>query len=333
VQGEHIAAGGSAHPVILPGTKSTVVELLTESPIMMGNNFLDVYTFDAAVTGNQSRTLIARIKEENPMYLHSFGVTPNHVVLPFNLMNGGIGPGKKPFIINNFNPKWKGIHVLNIHDGSVKVFDDMDPFMHVHTANCYENASGIVMDVGAYEGMPFSVGTGAINIQFSLNKTLRDSKDMGLRSMVRRFHLNNATGKTTVQNLTRPGFDYDFFKINPAYTGLPHCVYYAVEWFHNQKDYASMAIMKHNVCKGTKLYWSKPNVYVNEPWFISSGPGAVEDEGTLIFTANDGNAGTAKFYALDAQTFTEIQTIALPTHLPFQAHGHFVPTTAETVVV
>jgi beta,beta-carotene 9',10'-dioxygenase len=332
VQGGHMASGGSAHPVVLPGTE-TVVELLTESPMLLGSNYLDVYTFDASVTADQSRKLVARIKEDSPMYLHSFGVTPNHVILPFNLMNGGIGPGRLPLIINNFSPKWKGVHVLNIHDGSVKVFDDMDPFMHVHTSNCYENASGIVMDVGAYEGMPFSVGTGAINIKFSLNKTLRDSKDLRLRSTVRRFHLNNVTGKTTAEQLTEPGQDYDFFKINTAYTGLPHCIYYAVEWFHDRKSYASMAIMKHDVCKGKKVWWNRPNVYVNEPWFIPSSPGSAEDEGTLIFTANDGNAGTAIFVALDAQTFTELQTITLPTHLPFLAHGHFLQTSADTLLV
>ena len=27
----------------------------------------------------------------------------------------------------------------------------------------------------------------------------------------------------------------------------PYCIYYAVEWWHDDKNYASMAILKHNV--------------------------------------------------------------------------------------
>ena len=42
--------------------------------------------------------------------------------------------------------------------------------------------------------------------------------------------------------------------------GLPYCVYYAVEWWHDAANYSSMAILKHDLCNGTRTYWSRPSV-------------------------------------------------------------------------
>merc|ERR1719401_950083 len=251
-------------------------------------------------------------------------------------MMTGIGPGHEPFLIGHFHENWDGIHVVDF-EGNVKVYDDMDPFTHVHVVNSYENATGIVLDLGAYAGIPFGtasaeVAWGVMDIHNSLNKTLRDSKPQTLRSQVRRFFLNNVTGKTTVMNLTGAVTEDDFFKINPAYQGYPYCIFYSVRWFHDKIDYTSMSVVRHDVCIGSESFWYRPNTYVNEPTFIPSTSGGAEDEGVVIFTAIDGEARKAIFVALDAHTFTEIERIELPHHIPFTAHGLFVPETSETVI-
>merc|ERR1719506_3020997 len=50
----HMAAGGSAHPLPRPGTKS-VVEIIASAPALLGNHYVDIYTFDATVEGLQNR--------------------------------------------------------------------------------------------------------------------------------------------------------------------------------------------------------------------------------------------------------------------------------------
>jgi len=92
--------------------------------------------------------------------------------------------------------------------------------------------------------------------------------------------------------------------------------------------------MKHDICQNKITYWSEPNVYVNEPFFVSGEQGE-EDEGTLIFTALDGHTEKSIFVALDARTFKELERIELPSHIPFTAHGSFIPLTKaeDTVIV
>mmetsp|Transcript_70619 Transcript_70619/g.110507 ORF Transcript_70619/g.110507 Transcript_70619/m.110507 type:complete len:93 (-) Transcript_70619:78-356(-) len=88
--------------------------------------------------------------------------------------------------------------------------------------------------------------------------------------------------------------------------------------------------MKHDTCNNTKTYWSAPNVYLNEPFFIPGAQSGAEDDGTIIFSANDGEKGKAIFVALDASTFKEIERVDLKHHIPFTAHGNFVPSATYT---
>jgi len=191
IEPQHKAAGGSAHPLPRPGTQ-TVVEIMTEMPLGIGEHYTDVYTFDASMKGKQNRTRLFRIKDKGPQYFHSFGVTPHHVVLIYDL-EYSLGFTGKPFLLQAFQPSWRGVHVYDYNGNLIQAFNDLDPFMHVHIANTFENASGIVMDLGAYGDVPFQSSWGVLDIQQSLNKSLRDSKPYALRSQIRRFHFNTVT--------------------------------------------------------------------------------------------------------------------------------------------
>merc|ERR550525_1603948 len=169
-----------------------------------------------------------------------------------------------------------------------------------------------------------------MDVNMFQDKQTRDSATN--RGALRRYHFNNITKSTTMEHLVTTGREYDFYKINPEFNGLPYCVYYAVEWFHDDRAYASMAIMKHDLCQDKISYWSQPNAYVNEPYF-TAGQSGKKDDGTLIFTALDGVVGRSIFVALDAQSFKELQRVQLPSHIPFTAHGSFIPSSkggAET---
>lgn len=331
---DHVASGGSAHPLFRPGT-TTLVGIASEMPMVkvptLTHFLLDLYTFDAAVTGPQNRVRFAQLEMDAPQYFHSFGVTPNYVVLPFNLQTLGLGPGSgEPFLVSKFAPSWRGIKVVDLK-GHVHVFDDLDPFFHVHIVNCYENSSGIILDLTAFENIPFQ-RLSVMDIQVDLNKTARDTAQP--RGQIRRIFLDLETKKSTVEKLTDNTKDYDFVKTNPSKSGLPYCIYYCVEWFHNGKDYGSMAVMKHNICDDTKTFWGEADVYLNEPFFIpSQNKHAAEDDGTIIITGNDGKLGKAIFVALDAKTMNELQRIELPNHIPFTAHGQFLPTTRQKPIV
>jgi len=325
----HMAAGGSAHPLLKPGTQHTYVDIMTMQPMMpLSKDFyIDIYTFDVSVQGPQNRTKVASVPADAGFYMHSFGVTSNHAVLPFNMVLGGVGPMHTAVLLGKFTEKWKGVHIVNLESGAVHVFDDATPFEHAHTANTFENSSGIVFDVGAYDHTPFSKSP-PLDIALFQDKKARDANTN--RGALRRYHFNNITKKTSVEHLINTGRQYDFFKTNPSVNGLPYCVYYATEWFHDDKSYASMAIIKHDICQNKISYWSQRDTYVGEPFFIAGQSGA-EDDGALVFTAIDGTKGKEIFVVLDAQSFTELERIQLPNHIPFTAHGSFIPSSAAVV--
>ena len=54
-----------------------------------------------------------------------------------------------------------------------------------------------------------------------------------------------------------PGTATDFPRFNDRFRTKEYCYYYANEWFHDQVNYGSMAIVKQNVCGGDEkpLYW------------------------------------------------------------------------------
>lgn len=318
----HAPATGSAHPALVPGTKSTYVEIMLElSVIPFRANTIAVYTIDAA---SMDRALIAHVPVKGAQYLHSFGVSENYVVLPCNLK---AGLPSSSALISVFEDGWDGIHVLNMKTGKIQVFQT-EKFFHVHIANTFENATGITIDLGTFQDVPFAPHT--LSSALFVNKTSRDTKS---DQRVERMHLHlsgSQKGQVTREVLSPPGRQTDFFKINEHRSGLPYCIYYAVEWFHDDKSYASMAVLKHDLCQGKRSYWAKEYSYPSEPFFIPTGVESdAEDQGVLVFVTLDGQRGASDFVVLDAQTFTEITIVKLPVHIPFLAHGQFVPKAAQ----
>lgn len=297
---------------------------------------MEVYSFSANDTSKQTRTQIGRSAPlKHVPYTHSFGVTPNYVVLALDLdlcMTPACLSRARKGMLNLMGGAWQGMHVIDL-EGKTTVFDT-EPFFNAHTVNTFENATGITMDVGAFKAPPFGMHAN-LDISLFLNKTSRDTNPV--RGSVRRLHMHLTgpmKGAVTFEDFVqRPGSMLDFFRINPAYNGLPYCFYWAVEWWHDGQSYASMAILKHDVCTGTKTYWRQENVYVAEPVFVPRPAGEEEDDGIIMVVVLDGQKGKSKLVMLNAKTMTELNgtTAELPTHIPFTAHGQFFPQVTATL--
>jgi len=267
---------------------------------------------------------------------HAFGVTPNYIVVPINHKMETPNFGH-PVLLGKIQEHWTGIHLVD-KAGNVQLFgaDFSTPeemFYHVHIVNAFENATGVTLDVGAYQSSPFAK-TGSLDIAQFIDKALRDANPG--RNVVRRLHLHLAgpqRGETTVQDLPQtPGSHSDFFRVSPDRIGLPYCFYYATEWWHNSMDYASMAIIKRDVCKGgleDRLFWTRPDTYPGEPVFVPDRSGD-EDGGVVLFIALDGQKEKTLFVTLDAKTMKELSVVELPTAIPFTAHGQFFASAASS---
>jgi len=319
----HVGTSGSAHPTRRPGT-STFIDLVSEmGPLPGMTSNMDVYTFDATTTGPQNRTLIARVPSAQAPYIHGFGVTPNYIILPLNHMMNT--PNMlHPTLMGTIVGHWNGIRIVD-KDNTVHTFDTAEPFFHAHTVNSFENETGVTLDVGAFPSSPFQK-SGQMDIAMFMNKNDRDANPV--RNVIRRLHFHFSgplAGETTSEDFDQvANSSSDFFRVHPDYVGMPYCVYYATQWWADSENCASMAILKHDVCKGVKTYWRRPNTYPGEPEMIP-GPSGGEEDGVVMFVALDGVKETSMLVILDAETFEELQVTELPTRIPFTAHGQFVP--------
>lgn len=318
----HIGTAGSAHPTRRAGT-NTYVDVLSEmGPVPGQSSFIDVYTFDASKAGPQNRTLVSRVKAKKTPYLHSFGVTPNYIILPINHAMA-IPDMLHPTLMGGIVEHWEGVSVLD-KDNKLHKFDT-DPFYHFHVVNSFENATGVTMDVGAFDKTPVQK-SGFMDIAMFLNKTVRDTNP--IRNVVRRLHFHFSgpqTGEVTTEDFDQVADSAsDLFRIHPGYEGMPYCIYYAMQWWADGENMASMAVVKHNVCTGVKTLWQQPNTYPGEPEMVP-GPSGAEEDGVVMFLALDGEKRKSKLVILDAETFTELEVMELPSHIPFTAHGRFVP--------
>jgi carotenoid cleavage dioxygenase-like enzyme len=328
--GHRAFSSGSAHPVRRPGTNTWVAIASEGTIIPFEKSHVAFYTYEGDVAEEQPRNLIGRSAPltKSP-FMHSFGVTPNYIVMPITLMTG-YNPGcTGGGVFCGMSAHWQGIHLIDFH-GNVTVFDTT-PFAHVHIVNAFENATGVTLDVGAYDVNPFS-RTGAMDVSMMRNKTERDANKV--KAVIRRVHLHllgPQTGQVTFMDFGKIHESHsDFYKTNPNYIGVPYCVYYATQWFHNSVSYASMAILKHNLCTDTITYWSRPDVYVGEPFMIP-GPSGDEEDGVVVFVTIDGKQNRSSFMTLDAKTMKEVSgtSVDLPRHIPFTGHGDFFAAKGE----
>lgn len=272
---------------------------------------------------------------DSMQYLHSYGVTPNYVIVPMNLKVNMFNL-MDPFLVDKFEANWKGIYLVD-KLGKVQVFDTEHTFSHVHVVNSFENDTGVVADICVHKENFFGHNP-LMDVALFLNKTARDSWTD--RSTVRRFHFHTMgplAGKTTSELLfsgAKPvgSNEIDFPKVNPAFVGLPYCVYYATEFRHDGENFASMGILKHDICKGTMVYWNRTNTYPGEPNFVPTGLSKAEDDGIVIFVALDGRKRASIFVTLDAHTMQELDVVELSGgYIPFSAHGTFVDSKTRSV--
>ena len=152
--------------------------------------------------------------------------------------------------------------------------------------------------------------------------------------MLKRYRIDTVTGEVALGETLSPTNAKTAFPVmNPRLSGKPYCFYWAVEMFHNGFEFASYALVKHDMCgagsqssatNSSNTYWYKPNHYQSEARFVpSEDPGAAEDSGTLVFIDFDGISGTSYLVTIDAATMKTVETIALPVPVPFMLHGEF----------
>jgi len=264
-------------------------------------------------------------------YFHSFGVTDDYVVLPYTPLTFDLMPGmlNKP-MIDSFaqaKPLATTFRAYPFAGGEPLEFVAPHPFTFNHIVNTFQNDTAIVFDTNAFSDARLWITDGPAHKRVQVNKTARDAlrNNAGIQNVWRYvLHLDGPQkGTVSSESLGTKGRATEFPKINMKRSGIQNCVYYAQEWFHNDQDFASMAVLKHDTCKGTRQYWYRASSYPSEAFFVARPDGTEEDDGVLLFSVTDGITGNSSFIIADGHTMETLVEQVLPVRITFSTHGEW----------
>jgi len=324
-----IPYSSSAHPVRHPETGDTIDFVGTDN-ILTGKATINV--FKLGDKDPRTRINVVDALDGTPPYMHSFGMTKQHIVLPHmpvkfdlsavmlkkSLVDAFVEiPLKEPSEDNGFL-----IVPLNGSKPMSRMLPVDDRLYYTHTVNTFENATGIVIDLTTAPVNPF---TRNLTVAAMVDKATRDS-DPGALMLVKRFVLPwSSDASISTELLSDPHMATDFTTINPRFVGKQHCFFWGVRWFAvDRTSFASMAIAKHDLCGSEPGRWSRKHWYPSEPTFIpSTDASATEDQGLLVFTALNGETKMSYLIVLDAATMRTVSEVGPFPPIGFTIHGEF----------
>ena len=324
---------GSAHPLPEPNsTRGCVLDVRPESVAMLVHEVVVYRVCDDAPT---TRVKVATLHTGSQLpYFHSFGVAPRHAVLPLQhitfsmtkLMTGGsVGAAFEDYHVGQPTE----IVLLPIDGTAEEVrFSLPGDVYFVHAINAFENATSVVFDATAYTSNNFA------NTRLTAwrDPILRDTTIA--KGIATRFAMHvrgPRKGQVDITPLSHANRSTDFPKINWAYHTSPYCLFWAVEWFHDDTHMSRMAIVRQDVCNGTRRYWYREGSFPSEPTFVprtpiaAGGPHAAEDDGNLMFTVLDGARGTSSLLFVDARTMETVAEAEAPKAgtIGYTTHGQW----------
>jgi carotenoid cleavage dioxygenase-like enzyme len=266
---------------------------------------------------------VAEIPVERPAYMHSFGMSADHLVLtefplvvnPIDLRLSG-----KPFIRNYRWEPERGLvfHVVEKDSGKLVRSVTADACFAFHHVNAFADGDAIAVDFIVYPD------AGIID-QLYLAR-LRASAPV------------TATGKLTRYRVPLQSDAPVTFKTLADVTiELPRINYerhagksYRYVWGTGLKAKGDFldCIVKIDVDTGQASTWHVAGLYPGEPVFVPSPMAKAEDDGVLLSVVLDIGKDRSFLLVFDAASLNELARAEAPHAIPFHFHGNYFPGTA-----
>jgi carotenoid cleavage dioxygenase-like enzyme len=272
-----------------------------------------LYRFTRMAFGSAERQSVTEIPVDRPAYMHSFGMSENHLILvefplvtnPIRLLLSG-----RPFIETY---RWKperGLKFTVIHkdSGAVVRSASTDACFGFHLVNAFEQDGSVVIDLIAYDDA-------AIVRSFYLD-TLRAGGGT-VTGTLTRFTIPLGSGAVVRETLSDdrlelPNFDYRQ-RAGCAYRYL---------WAAGQHGDGFMnRLQKYDLQTRGVVIWEAPCCYPGEPVFVASPNAEAEDDGVVLSVVMDSAKNQSFLLVLDAATLSERARAWTPYVIPFGFHG------------
>jgi carotenoid cleavage dioxygenase-like enzyme len=266
---------------------------------------------------------IAALPVERPAYMHSFGMSEDHLILtefplvvnPIDLRLSG-----KPFIQNYRWEPERGLvfHVVEKDSGALLRTAKAEARFAFHHVNAFAQGNGVAVDVILYPDA-------SIIDQLYLAR-LRASTPITATGTLTRFHIPFAAEAPVARRtlaevpLELPRINYD------RHAGKS----YRYVWgtgIEAKGDFLD-SIVKIDTETGNVITWYRPGLYPGEPVFVPAPGTDAEDAGVLLSIIFDTARDRSFLLVLDAATLAELARAEAPHAIPFHFHGGFFPSAA-----
>ncbi|KAF3929541.1 hypothetical protein ABW19_dt0204624 [Dactylella cylindrospora] len=286
-------------------------------------------------------SIIARLTNVSPAYIHSFFLTRKYVVLCVYSSKLSWGGAKVVYTRNivdaiaPFDPKNKAkFYVIDRsgEKGLVATFE-ADACFAFHSVNAYDEGNDIVLDVPIYANLDI--------LHVLYYNILRSTSPDGPVKMsifstkYTRFRLAdipespNATVKPAAVDFA-DDINMELPVINPKYISKPHRYCYAV-CVRGKATWVD-GIVKHDTKTHTDSFWEAHGHSPSEPIFVADPNGTEEDDGVLLTVVLDGHHEKSYLLVLNAKDLTEVARADMDTVVSFGFHGTYVGNTQKLAV-
>jgi len=314
----HVAC---AHPVVDPESGATV-----SLHLEFGREPTYVVTERAA--GATTRAVVARVTLSDAVYVHSFALTPEYVVLaacPLLVdVWGLLRPGGHDSFLDALD--WRPDRptrfvVVSRDSGDVVAAPTAPPFFTFHHANAFRRGDDLVVDLVAFEDA-------SVLADLSLS-ALRAGSVTTLAGDLRRYRVSlddggdGRPGRATHRTLASGGLSLPRF--DERRRGRPYRYVYATRT--GDAEDAPNHLARVDCWRRETTVWREPRAFCGEPVFVPEPDGAA-GEGVVLSVVLDPDREQSFLLVLDAGTFAERARAWLPHALPFDFHGQFYPAAA-----
>jgi beta,beta-carotene 9',10'-dioxygenase len=276
------------------------------------------------ITDSGKQRGVARLPVERPSYMHSFGMSQDHLVLtefplvvnPIELRLSG-----RPFIRNYRWEPERGLvfHIVAKDTGEIVRTATVEACFAFHHVNAFLDHDRLAVDVIVYPDA-------AIIDQLYL-APLRAGAPITATGTLTRFHVPLGAHEPVTRRalaevpLELPRINYT------VHAGRP----YRYVWGTSVQTHGDFldSIVKIDTETGTVARWHVAGLYPGEPVFVPTPSAGAEDDGVLLSIVLDTAKQHSFLLVLDAATLVEKARAEAPHAIPFHFHGNYFPRAAK----
>ena len=267
---------------------------------------------------NGKQRIVANLPVDRPSYMHSFGMSRDHLVLtefplvvnPIELRFSG-----KPFIRNYRWEPERGLvfHIVEKDSGNLVRTATAEACFAFHHVNAFLDRDRLAVDVIVYPD--------ATIIDQLYLALLRKGTPITATGTLMRFHIPLAAD-APVTRRALANVPLELPRINyAAHAGRPYRYVWGTS-VQTQGDFLD-SIVKIDTETGTVGRWHVAGLYPGEPVFVPAPSGGAEDDGVLLSIVLDTAKERSFLLVLDAATLAQKARGEAPHAIPFDFHGNY----------